>query len=471
MIERSSLPAICREVRENQRHDDPHVSGCEPCRESIAADKAVASLLGGLGDGGTAPSALTDRLTAIAGAQASQPLWLAGTGSGELPSPRRTRRRRAMAGSVAMMTCVGMLFTLGLLMSPTLPVISDARESASREYDLTLGSGAGAQAVNVVLASAQGGRLSPTSTISSPKLMPSMDWNPVSEERALELLMSSVRPQQSYSGVQRVTLASAAGAHVVAKVSLAQRPGSDIGVSVRDLDGHDITSGVLPAKQPRGQAALPPAAEAYRLGNGGTIAGQSALLLEAKRADRSLVARWWLSPELGLVLWNETFDARGRLVRSAGFTELSLTQSPPELSGLPMQLSAAPATVPSATRKMCTGGFTCDHELAGFRLVQISSDSPDNPTVVHAVYERAGLCITVLQQRGRLAATRGPGYGISEDRTVKTWQSGSVVYTVTTNAAPGVVEPVVAALPHHAPAGEDPVSRSWAGLKRLLGRG
>ena len=486
MIRRESLPADCRAVRDRlsalvdgaaSDQDVSHLRACGQCRRAAAELRSVVSCLKDVRRPTEAPAALSVRLAAIAGDEAREPLWLAPAGDGTLPSPRRRRHRSLASGSAAVLACVGMLFGLGLLLAPTLDEVANARTIANREFDLSLGIGPGAQAVNAVMTSAQGGRLSPTATIDRPGVMTSLDWRHISQADALKLVLGSVDPQVGYVGVQRVTLAGGSG-YVTANVRVSQQPGSALSVAVHDESGALINSGVLPARQSEVVNSLPPSAVRFRVASGGTVAGQPATLLEAKRADRSLVARWWLAPELGLVLWNETFDANGTLVRSSGFTDLRYTsQSPTDTNPVPLQLSRAPAVVSSATRQMCSDGFSCAPSLAGFRLISMSSDSPHHPTVIHSVYEKDGVCVTVLQQRGRLApSAAGPGrqareFGVSADRSLVTWQSGSVVYTVTTNAGPSVAEQVASDLPHQAPASTHPVHRSLSGLARLVGLG
>ena len=448
---------------------ETHLGTCDACRQHADGLRAVVGMLRRCQRTQDAPHSLSDRLAAIAGEEAQQPLWLKNSGTGALPSPRRRRRARVLTGSAAVVAAVGMLFTLGLLLAPTVPTVSDAPVSAHREFDLRLGIGPGAQAVNVVLASAQHGRLTPTTALERPQVLTSLDWDATSRAEAVDLLTRATTASVGYSGTQRVTLAGERDV-LVADVRVVQQADGPTSVEVLDSRGEVINSGRLPAAQTSAEAAMPPAATIFRTAPGGVIAGQPTVLLEAKRADRTLVARWWLVPELGLVMWNETFDGAGRLVRSSGFHDLRLSSTvaaPP--TAVPLQLSSAP-TVTAPTGSMCEGGFDCSPELAGFRLVQISSDSPQRPGVVHAVYEKDGVCVTVLQRRGRLVRGSGPAYGVSADRSMLVWQSGQVVYTVTTNAGPSVAQSVASQLPHEAPAGTHPVSRSLSGLARLVGR-
>jgi len=365
------------------------------------------------------------------------------------------------------LTCVGMIFTLGLLMAPPLPEVDDARSVANREHDRTIGIGPGAQAVSAVLAADRGVHLSRASRVERPQLMTAMDWRLLEPGEARTVIESASNAQVGYAGVQRVTLTGSRD-HVVAQVKVAQIPGRQISMQVLDARGQVLSQGLMPSHETR--VPLPSGVTTYRQGTGGMIAGQSTVLVEALRG-RQLVARWWLAPELGLIMWNETFDSAGRLVRSAGFEQLTLS-SAASVGGqesLPLQLSQAPDAVSSPTRAMCSHGFTCAHRLAGLPLAQITTDSATDPSVVHAVYRRGSVCVTVLQRRGKLVERSQDEYGVSPDRTVITWQSGAVVYTVTTNEGPEIAQRVASELPHARPVAEDPLSRSWSGLKHLIG--
>lgn len=443
-----------------------HVEHCEHCSTLIAQQQAVCGLLARVPQR-QASSALADRLTSIAGGSASQPLWLSSPSSGRLPSPRAVRRKAAAVSSGTLLMACMVLLAVGMAMAPTLPLINDADARASREYDVATGFGAISTAITAVLAM-PAGAFDSSEQVASPHVLSSTTMQPISVEQGLAMLAGTGDPAVAYVGTERVVLGSNKD-FITATVDVAQRPGGSLALQVRGRGGAVLTNGLV-VDQPESDPVLPGGSTGFRLGDGGQITGQVTELLEAHRADGSLVARWWISSGLRLVLWAESFDPDGRLVRSAGFTSLttgseSLTQD----SLTALQLSAAPAKVEQASGQMCGNDFSCATELAGMQLLELSTDSPTHPQVVHAVYGKGSLRVSVVQQRGRLAGDQNARYGLAQERTVQTWQSGTVVYTVTTNAGPELSAQVAAQLPHLAPASTGTWHRCISGLEQLFG--
>lgn len=63
-------------------------------------------------------------------------------------------------------------------------------------------------------------------------------------------------------------------------------------------------------------------------------AGRKAHVIEARRGDGSLAARFWLDRETGLLLRREIHDRRGRVMRESSFIELDM-ESPTQMSDAP----------------------------------------------------------------------------------------------------------------------------------------
>jgi len=64
----------------------------------------------------------------------------------------------------------------------------------------------------------------------------------------------------------------------------------------------------------------------YRLTVAGVdrVAGRTTRIVEARRPDGSLAARWWLDTMTGLVLRHEVMDGRGRIARAAVFLSVQI---------------------------------------------------------------------------------------------------------------------------------------------------
>lgn len=448
-----------------------HLVGCAQCRDDVIAQRDVRSLLSSSRSADrraeAAPTQLSDRLTQIAGDEASTPLWLAKSRTGRLPSPRAARRTRALSGSATVMVACAILLGLGYLVAPELPVVRDARQQASREYDLSTGQGAVASAMTAVQA-APAEALDSRDRVASPHVLNELEWRTVSVDDARALLTD--RATVGFRGEQKVMLGSGHD-FVQARVRVVHRPNEPLHVNVLGAQGLVMRSGVVIDPTPSEQTLVPPGAAEFRTTTGGQIAGQSTTLIESRRHDGSLQGRWWVSEALGLVLWAEAFDPDQTLIRSGGFTSLTLTGEAESSQPVEqLQLSLAPNTVVSATRQMCGGGFSCAAEVAGLPLLQISTDSPTRPRVVHAIYGRDDVRVSVMQQIGSWRGDEGDCYGVTQDRLMSSWQSGRVVYTVTTNGGHALASQVAGELPHERPAGAGSWDRAKAGVRQLFSR-
>ncbi|MGO4956528.1 anti-sigma factor family protein [Luteococcus sp. Sow4_B9] len=133
---RRDLTAYADQALPDWRRDQVagHLVDCHPCRDELREINRVSSVLylaARTSDPAPAPGHLADRLVAIAGDEADRELWLAPERDGELPSLRRRRRNRALAGlSMATAGVVGALGGLTLL-APELPVIADLDASGA----------------------------------------------------------------------------------------------------------------------------------------------------------------------------------------------------------------------------------------------------------------------------------------------------------------------------------------------------
>lgn len=444
-----------------------HLLDCPDCRADVDSQRDVRSVLAARGRCSSAPpTCLNDRLTSIAGGDAAAPLWLAASRTGVLPSPRAKRRTRALSGTATVFVACFLLLSLGYLVAPELPLVRDARQQASREYDLSTGSGAVASAMTAVQAAPRS-KLDTRDSVKSPHPLSALGWRTISPVTARALLSEGDRV--GYSGTQQVVLGSGTD-FVQAEVRVVQVPGQALHVDVLGRDRSVVSSGLVADPTPDSAPLLPPGAVTFRTAEGGQIAGQTTTLLEARRDDGSLLGRWWVCETFGVVMWAEAFDPDQTLIRSGGFTSFtaSTAATEPELGGT-LQLSLAPARVATATRQMCGGGFSCAPELAGLRLLQISTDSPVRPTVVHAIYGRGDVRVSVMQQLGTWAGEDAVTYGVTQDRVLLSWQSDRVVYTVTTNGGHEIATRAAEGLPHQGPAGTGAWQRATSGLKQLFG--
>jgi hypothetical protein len=144
----------------------------------------------------------------------------------------------------------------------------------------------------------------------------------------------------------------------------------------------------------------------------------------------------------------------------------------------------------AALDRLRADGWPCPASLPdGMRLVAARAVSLGRTPAVHLRYSDGRSTVTVVEQRGRLDAGAVPGYsravvgGVpllaqqagggtyaqpAGGRWHGVWQSGDLVLAVVSDAPAGVVEDVVAALPHDGP-DDGAHSGWWDGLEDRAG--
>jgi sigma-E factor negative regulatory protein RseB len=200
----------------------------------------------------------------------------------------------------------------------------------------------------------------------------------------------------------------------------------------------------------------------------GSADSRTAQVLEARRADGSLAARFWLDDATKLPLEREVFDSASHVisqdvfiqVRFSGQAQAAMPVSGPsdppgpwadplshaQLLALPTQGWLVPAGLP--------GGLSL---FTGARTTTSSG------TVLDLGYSDGLSVVSVFEQRGHLAAqldgwqrTTVDGHVIyvaEPDQRSLTWSTRGMVYTVVADAPVQTVDAVVGALPHDTPPG------------------
>ena len=200
----------------------------------------------------------------------------------------------------------------------------------------------------------------------------------------------------------------------------------------------------------------------------GSADSRTARVVEARRADGSLAARFWLDDATKLPLEREVFDSASHVisqdvfiqVRFSGQAQAAMPVSGPsdppgpwadplshaQLLALPTQGWLVPAGLP--------GGLSL---FTGARTTTSSG------TVLDLGYSDGLSVVSVFEQRGHLAAqldgwqrTTVDGHVIyvaEPDQRSLTWSTRGMVYTVVADAPVQTVDAVVGALPHDTPPG------------------
>ncbi|HSU34485.1 MAG TPA: zf-HC2 domain-containing protein [Propionibacteriaceae bacterium] len=466
-----------------------HLVGCAECRHDVAVLREIRELLT-QSRSDAAPTApdLSLRLLSIAGEAAQQPLWArpfrrtkpVGPISG-LPSRRRTRRVRAAAFAMAVGTAVAAVGVVGYTAAPSgrLEVIRDPAGRAQAAFSSSLGQFplSGDTLGAVMLADAAALTSSPAARGPGPSLALGQALTPDAARRAMQRA-AETGDSLSYSGVKSF-YGSRGGRTMAAVIQIEARTGQGSEIKVRSRTGQQLLGGFSPASiaAPVVDDELVTLLERnYDLSGIDTafVAGRRAAVVAASRQGR-VAARWWLDDATGLVLWQETYDERGEVELSFGFTSIAVSPSAELLDHLSPRLATA-STTTSWTTSHATGlsaaGWSCRPQLAGLSLVRLHSDRAQAPRVLHLVYSDGLNTVGVYEQRGRLDGVPDglhwedglQAYVHHGASGTATWQAGDVVFTVVTDGPADVLRAAVAALPHDdhgQPTTMDRVKEGW----------
>ncbi|MDA2810020.1 hypothetical protein O4J56_05165 [Nocardiopsis sp. RSe5-2] len=276
--------------------------------------------------------------------------------------------------------------------------------------------------------------------------------------------------EQPYEGVQAISTTGPAGTeHRLVEVEHVPGAGLRVGL-VADAGGeHPLPPGRSSAFPALDEAMLDALAENYRvIGAGdGEVAGRSARIVEALRADGSAAGRFWVDRESGLPLRRESVDADGRPVHTVEFTRIG------EPGGEDVRADGGGGTAAEAEawgrplgadelRRLREGGWRLPERISwNMRLVEARSARAPTGRVVHLGYTDGLSVVSVFVQQGRLdagslesadgvrAVNDGGGtvYVGESGRQLRMWESDEHVYTILADAPGDSVASAAAALP------------------------
>jgi anti-sigma factor RsiW len=466
-----------------------HLVGCPSCRAEVAELRRIRQLLNDGVQRDTTPSYdLADRLVAIAGTEAQEPLLAAPfRQNGSRLRRRRRRAVKVLAGAGAIGASAVLVVAVGLSAAPPVAAtISDPTAAAQAEFSAltaqlplndSIGSAliSGSQLLGTSLAAS-------TVTVTGPTVDPGAEQalDPAAALAVLRRAAASAS-QVSYRGTQTFQLLSD-GRLLGARFTVVTTIGAGREVVVYDANGRQLSSSVTATTTSRvvDSDQLRLLSSNYRLSGsrGAQVAGRPATMVSASRPDGQVAARWWIDDASGLLLWHEAYDDSERAAISAGFTELSVQDSS----------AAAPfaerVSVPVASTSLTLGnagqlvgqGWTCPDQLSELSLVRLRTDSASDPSLVHLAYTDGLSWVSVFEQRGTLG--RAPEHTEWDDdlgayvrdgpAKVASWQSGTTVFTVVTDGSGDLLAAAVGALPHDETPPRTTIERVRAGWSRIL---
>lgn len=318
--------------------------------------------------------------------------------------------------------------------------------------------------------------LSPGHSVAAPRQHAHADNN----EAALKLLRHSAEAAQTcpYTGVQVIAAWSGAGTST-SIVDVAHRPGQGTTMRVRGT-GNDPGGATYtiddPSRQqaPAGGLSGPSAEQLWLLGRNytlhpaadadadapGTVDGRPTDVVEARRADGTVAARFWLDRAEHLLLRREIFDTSGHLVQSSAFVSLDLHDDGDGGGGTQPRAPWGDRLRQADIAKLRGSGWTIPGALpGGLTLYDARRGGGASRPVLHLGYSDGLSVVSVFVQRGRLDGPRMTGWRrVERDRGVMyvsggvqqrlTWAAHGFVYTVFADAPIHETRRVVAALPH-----------------------
>jgi sigma-E factor negative regulatory protein RseB len=223
-------------------------------------------------------------------------------------------------------------------------------------------------------------------------------------------------------------------------------------------------------------------AKTYKLvdAGSGAVVGRAAVVVEARRRDSSLAARFWIDKRTGLLLQKYVYTVDGRqLVRSTVFTELRIDGSD-FMGHLPPMLPSGGGDdvgTPQA-RALRAEGWVCSYVLPdSLKLYDVYRDAG----AMRFSYSDGLFNVSVFEQRGRVdpAALSGyqtvmspqgaPVYLRYGMPSYAVWSSNGIVFTLVGDIPYDVMDRVIGAFPHSAERHDGVVDRVGNGLARMAG--
>ncbi|MDO5677443.1 MAG: zf-HC2 domain-containing protein [Propionibacteriaceae bacterium] len=440
-----------------------HLAGCDDCRQEVAAISALCSTLSSSG-GRATPESLAARLESIAGEHSSAPLYMA-SGSGELPSLRRKRVRRATQGGAVLLAAMVSAVVLAVLVAPSPLVITDPVKDARELYARSLTAISVNEAVGAMLLANDRGADFGASETYEPRHSET-ESIPISAGQAADLLRQAAEADLTLTGTQQVWASDGAGYYRTAHVGTTKVAGEGANLEVYDARGDLFSSSFLPEFGARAFTA--PSEWSYqRSATSEQIVGRGAVRVQASSGSAP-VARWWIDADTGLLLWAERYDGLGRVNVAFGYKQLFLDAATLDVEGAPQLIALYPASS-SEEAGWCVGLEHCPQLLAGLPLVAYASSGKGDALQMNLVYSDGFTTAVVDWSDGVLAGAETSRTDRGTDMSVAVWQSGDAVISVACDCSQQLMLELKEGLPAERPYRPSIVVKIREGLSRLTG--
>ncbi|HEY7262221.1 MAG TPA: sigma-E factor regulatory protein RseB domain-containing protein [Trebonia sp.] len=212
----------------------------------------------------------------------------------------------------------------------------------------------------------------------------------------------------------------------------------------------------------------------------GSAVGRPALIVELRRADGSLAARFWLDKQTMVPLRREVYDTSAELISQDAFVQVqfgALRPPPAAMAATKLPAGSAWAAVTAPAQlltELNKQGWRLPGTLpGGLPLYAATRSHAGAAQVVQLGYSDGLSVVSLFVQRGALAAKPVGwqqnsllGHQVYVAGHSIIWAAGGFVYTMIADAPPRVVTQVVAVLPRNAAPGV--IGRIRHGLARLV---
>jgi sigma-E factor negative regulatory protein RseB len=291
----------------------------------------------------------------------------------------------------------------------------------------------------------------------------------------LRLMHEAVSAGRSvpYRGVQIISWWSPRGTTTTAVVNVIHVPGEGTLLRTAGTIAQPVGSSFVPDESGVHaggvlgvtEETLDLLAANYRVGaaGAGSVCDRPAEVVEARRGDGSLAARFWVDGATKMPLRRELFDSQARMVSENTFIDLEFSRPASATAFAGTQAGAASRpwnelTAADVGRLRARGWPLPGGLPGGLTLFEARQVATRSGPILQLGYSDGLSGVSLFVQRGVLPG-RPPGwteitfdgYQFYSRRSVEqglTWSSRGHVLTLIADAPPGTIDAVVKALPH-----------------------
>ena len=211
----------------------------------------------------------------------------------------------------------------------------------------------------------------------------------------------------------------------------------------------------------------------------GLADNRAAQVVDARRSDGSLAARFWLDDATRLPLEREVFDTSAHVISEDVFVNVQIVGQGPVVApvdglAVPQDPWPNPLSASQLLALRDRGWLVPPGLPGGLSLFTGAQAATSSGNVIDLGYSDGLSVVSLFEQHGNLAATLAGWqkttvaghviYVAEPDQRSLTWSSRGIVYTVIADAPAQTVAAVVGVLPHDTPPG------FWRRMSRGLAR-